>query len=287
MLLGAKNDLPKKVPTADAKDFADQIGLPFIETSSATNENVFEAFSNLAITIAEKLEVDLDVTSGVKDGQEKTVEKSSGSDDESFSEEDLTKGMLDGLKKQDEDSAKPKEEKSEKKKKVKASKANVNVFRLDLSALNNEAPVLTGDPVSTNKVLHLLIYCQVRCGGCGAMLNLHSNVTDTSVEDVEHILKEKPSAATLELAPPIHIKFEHCIATDLTSAQKCSKIWKCEFCSFVNVVDLDEEEIEQIKQNATLDFLVQQPEAIDTDNSRTVVFCIDISGSTYTFVNPI
>lgn len=78
LLVGAKSDLPRKVPTSDAKgipfwkshshssEFADQLNLKFIETSSKTGENVFEAFSSLAITIAESLEVD--VTGEVKDG---------------------------------------------------------------------------------------------------------------------------------------------------------------------------------------------------------------------------
>lgn len=49
----------------------------------------------------------------------------------------------------------------------------------------------------------------------------------------------------------------------------------------MNLIELEEEEIEQIKQNATLDFLVQIPESLEKENSRVVVFCIDVSGSMY------
>jgi GTPase SAR1 family protein len=148
MLIGAKDDLPKAVATEDARSFAEQLNLKFMETSSKTGHNVFDSFATLAITIAEKLELE---TGEVKEGQEKAaVEKENDSDDESFEEEDLAKGMLEGLQKE-EGERKEKKEKKEKReaKKVKASKANVNVFRLDLSALDSDAPVLTGDPVST------------------------------------------------------------------------------------------------------------------------------------------
>eukprot|EP01127_Copromyxa_protea_P015702 TRINITY_DN4564_c0_g1_i3.p1 TRINITY_DN4564_c0_g1~~TRINITY_DN4564_c0_g1_i3.p1 ORF type:complete len:654 (+),score=143.17 TRINITY_DN4564_c0_g1_i3:848-2809(+) len=206
---------------------------------------------------------DVEEVGEVTECSEKSITRDEeGSDDESFSEEDLATGMLDGLKK-------PKQSKicDSNKKKVKSSKANVNVFRLDLSSLDNNAPVITGDPV--------------RCCGCGAMLNLYSKVEDATSEQVQEFLNQQESVQKLELAPPIHTKFEGCVATK-ASVGNSGSIWNCEFCATANLIDLDEEEIEQIRQNDTLDFLVQIPEKTEfttNDNSKIVVFCIDVSGS--------
>lgn len=113
------------------------------------------------------------------------------------------------------------------------------------------------------------------------MLNIHSEVKEVSNEEFEQFLKEKENLAPLELAPPIHIKFENCVASN-PGVGKSGSLWKCEFCAHTNLVDLDSEEIDQIKQGATLDFLVQQPDVVSTsDNSRLVCFCIDVSGSMY------
>eukprot|EP01128_Nolandella_sp_AFSM9_P001327 TRINITY_DN11451_c0_g1_i1.p1 TRINITY_DN11451_c0_g1~~TRINITY_DN11451_c0_g1_i1.p1 ORF type:complete len:208 (-),score=54.66 TRINITY_DN11451_c0_g1_i1:138-761(-) len=58
LLVGNKCDLvsERKVVTEEAKDFADQLNLNFLETSAKDSTNVEEAFSKMAIAIKEKLE---------------------------------------------------------------------------------------------------------------------------------------------------------------------------------------------------------------------------------------
>eukprot|EP01126_Amoeba_proteus_P011752 TRINITY_DN147_c0_g1_i6.p2 TRINITY_DN147_c0_g1~~TRINITY_DN147_c0_g1_i6.p2 ORF type:complete len:110 (-),score=24.37 TRINITY_DN147_c0_g1_i6:86-415(-) len=58
LLVGNKCDLAseRKVSTEDAKDFADQLNLTFLETSAKTASNVEEAFKKMAQSIKEKLE---------------------------------------------------------------------------------------------------------------------------------------------------------------------------------------------------------------------------------------
>ena len=53
-LVGNKCDLvdDRKVTTEEAKDFADQHGLEFLETSAKDSTNVDEAFSKIATAIA-------------------------------------------------------------------------------------------------------------------------------------------------------------------------------------------------------------------------------------------
>lgn len=60
LLVGNKCDLAseRKVVTEEAKDFADQLNLNFLETSAKDSTNVEEAFSKMAIAIKEKLGMD-------------------------------------------------------------------------------------------------------------------------------------------------------------------------------------------------------------------------------------
>jgi hypothetical protein len=113
------------------------------------------------------------------------------------------------------------------------------------------------------------------------MLNLHSNIVEASADEIQEFKKQQEGVKPLELAPPIHIKFENCIAGHVAPEKNSGgAVWKCEFCAHVNAVDLEPEEVEEIKQNATLDFLVQIPEKMESDdNARIVCFCIDVSGS--------
>merc|ERR1712176_1275468 len=57
LLVGNKCDLAseRKVKTEEAKDFADQLNLNFLEPSAKDSTNVEEAFSKMAIAIKEKL----------------------------------------------------------------------------------------------------------------------------------------------------------------------------------------------------------------------------------------
>merc|ERR1712137_1193855 len=57
ILVGNKCDLPKEVREValeKAKQFADQLHIPHIETSAKTSENVSKAFETLARTLCEK-----------------------------------------------------------------------------------------------------------------------------------------------------------------------------------------------------------------------------------------
>jgi hypothetical protein len=55
-------------------------------------------------------------------------------------------------------------------------------------------------------------------------------------------------------------------------------VWACEFCQFVNIIDLEPEEIAEMQSSAMLDFLVTMPKSATSTEARLVVFCIDISG---------
>jgi hypothetical protein len=61
-------------------------------------------------------------------------------------------------------------------------------------------------------------------------------------------------------------------------------VWRCEFCEFANVIDLDPMEIAEMQSSAMLDFLVQMPKQASDIEARLVVFCIDISGTILFFV---
>lgn len=340
VLVGAKCDLvnERRVKTEDGREFADQLGIKFFETSSKTNTNITEVYVELARDIARSIEEE-DLADDVK--LENVVERKvaqADSSGESFSEEDLNKGMMDNLAK--------KEKKEKKAGDIKGAKADVNVFRLELSQLSGATNVCTGDPI--------------RCGGCGAIFNVHSKVTkngevtvsnsntnsasstnnsnnatnnltnkkddkkkkekeekpkkrksnkklaevtnnnisnstsnsnnnsnslvpntnnsNNSNKNSQEIPQQASPLAQLELAPPIHIKFENCIAV-AAGADYTGTVWHCEFCDFNNVIDLDPMEIAEMQSGAMLDFLVQMPKQVSDIESRLVVFCIDISGS--------
>jgi len=77
-------------------------------------------------------------------------------------------------------------------------------------------------------------------------------------------------------APAIHPKIEE-FSEPLTLQDDGSKLWRCEFCDEVNIVDLD---IEEMPVADTVDYLLEHPPEVDEDgDTSNVIFCIDISGS--------
>jgi len=84
LLVGNKSDLASKraVDYNTAKEFADSLGIPFLETSAKNSTNVEQAFLTMAAEIKNRM---VNTTSGnnkpqnlIKPGSGKPVEKSSG-----------------------------------------------------------------------------------------------------------------------------------------------------------------------------------------------------------------
>ena len=259
MLVGTKTDLVSQrvVDSNEVAEFCGALGIAHAETSSKNATGVFEAFAQLTTNIA----AGLGVTGQVQEGEERQIAPQYGSDDESFSAEELEMDMKKAATFQKAKASSSSKKKSEHKK---TAKADVNVFRLDLSSLASDNDLATGDPV--------------RCRQCGVMLNVYSVVTANDDNDEKG--KDDATASLnddnfkLEPAPPLHERFEDCVSRDGES------IWKCEFCSTVNRVDLVPEEIAEIAGSDTVDFLVKQPAVIDPSaNAPIAIFCLDVSGS--------
>jgi len=116
---------------------------------------------------------------------------------------------------------------------------------------------LTGDPVM--------------CSRCGVILNAASRL-----EDIEQDSQLHSDPADIWKAPFIHPKIEE-ICSIPTERSEISKIWKCEFCDQINLVDLEQEEI---PSSDTIDYVLEPPKQVDEDDdSSNIIFCIDISGS--------
>ncbi len=266
LMVGTKIDLSRQrvVDKNHAEEFCEQLGIGYAETSAKTGQGVFEAFAAVTSQIAAAIggisgEVSA-ASEAARAPPPPRVQQGSDSEDESFSEEELKANIKDAAKMSKEKSkAKPSgsKNKAPNARRLKAEKADVNVFRLDLSSLAFAAELTTGDPV--------------RCRGCGVFLNLFSKV-HTAAESANN------AAPALELAPPIHEKFENCMA-ELVKVGKSQ--WDCEFCGHANGVDFAEEELKQITASASVDYLVLQPEAgmSEKENAPISVFCIDVSGS--------
>jgi len=73
LLVGNKNDRPDAVPglTERAKSFADELGIPFLETSAKSSQNVEEAFLTMASELIKIREAKVRLErrmAGAKDG---------------------------------------------------------------------------------------------------------------------------------------------------------------------------------------------------------------------------
>lgn len=177
------------------------------------------------------------------------------SDEESFEDCDLESDMNTLMIKAKERELSVKEKKKRDKSATGKTytKTNVNVFGVAFSNLEEEASDITGDPVL--------------CKRCGVILSSISKLEDIP-EDSSTIQSEP---ADIWKAPAIHPKIEE-FSEPLTLQDDGSKLWRCEFCDEVNIVDLD---IEEMPVADTVDYLLEHPPEVDEDgDTSNVIFCI-------------
>ena len=283
VILGNKCDLVEKrvVDPMEGKAFADDHGCGFFSTSAKTGEGVQEAFLSCAREILREQGEDVAATSNNDYKTTTSTSKKyadevddSCSDEESFSEDDLEADIADLVSKDVKTKDTPKSgEKEDKKKKHK--KTDVNVFRLDMTNLEQETELMTGDPVA--------------CKRCGVMLSMHSASTIITLKNSEFtkMRQEDLNGAKLIIAPPITEKYMHLIEednndTDDDNEEEEAQCWRCEFCGGANMVNLDLEE--EMPHANVVDYLVSAPkrdkeEGGSVEEDSNIIFCIDISGS--------
>ena len=272
ILVGNKSDLEDKrqVDAEEGRELARNLGIPFIETSARTGDNVTNAFVTCSMNILKRVsgqtvsnaEV---VTTSVAQKKKAVVFEDAESEEE-FSDEEMKAdlGKLAKEKKQ----KKAKKEGDSKAERVKHQKTDVNVFRLDLSNLSKEMPLMTGDPVA--------------CKHCGVLLNSNSKITMATREEIDKIITSQPKLKTMVTAPPLVEKYFNLLEPDDESNPKDEKrqFWNCEFCGHFNPIAVMDEEIPSIP---CVDYLVTPPSAKEknasSEDSSNIVFCIDISGS--------
>lgn len=292
-IIGNKCDLVsnRQVSTSEAKEFADSLAVPFLETSAKTAAGIEEAFLQLADLIKARITNTKVSTSNVRKVIPKEAPKtevkqeystlpslstspkapkvtfahSDDSDNESFCEEELEEDLTGNLLVDAKENSKQEEQKNKKK----HQKTDVNVFRLDLSTLQHESELLTGDPII--------------CKHCGVILNVHSKLVHMKKEEVQKALSEYPVDKSLIPAPPLTDKYLYLVEggkEDLNALDSNDNLqfWPCEFCGHFNLVDAAEEELPKA---TSVDYLVSPPPPMTDKNAEisNIVFCIDISGS--------
>ena len=251
ILVGGKLDLKdsRKVSYSEAKRYADEMSIPYIEISSKTGENVDKLFHELSRLMAARNDAYLGEPCSVPTKSfftDSTGDEDDNSDEESFYEDEFEEDISNLV------STKPKERKLNIKR-AKHQRTNVNICNLSLADLANSKDLMTGDPII--------------CKYCGVILNSLSKVVTKSPSD----LSSKYSK--LVRAPPIHQSLEEFSY----SKQEGDSYWECEFCLETNIVDIDEEEI---PQSSSFDYIAEPaPFSNEDDNYSNVVFCIDTSGS--------
>jgi hypothetical protein len=104
-------------------------------------------------------------------------------------------------------------------------------------------------------------------------------VIDVTNANVERLSAQKEAKSMLELAPPIHAKFENCLAVGGGALSVGDRVWPCEFCSWINRVELVPEEIAELTKGEMVDFLVTPPEEKKQQEGTIKIFAIDVSGS--------
>jgi len=314
ILLGNKADLEdvRAVDYETVKEYADSIDIPYLETSAKTGKNVDAGFLNLtrsimarhadssapanraaAVPAPVKKEEPSRIASlfdslfGKKKEATKPASESDrdDSDCESFSESDLDDSITIEEEKEKEkekekgkDKKKKKREKEEEEKeKLKHQKTDVNVFKLDLSKVAEDGQVMTGDPSF--------------CRGCAAILNSGSKLVKMNSNDLSNTTTQTPFLGVVDLFFNTSVSasnYESAPAASSSSAPAKPglqpvevlpdtevSVWKCEFCGYQNVVNLDDEEL---PKSDAVDFVVE-PAPVQSKEEQNIVFCIDISGS--------
>eukprot|EP00005_Dracoamoeba_jomungandri_P002040 CAMPEP_0174250422 /NCGR_PEP_ID=MMETSP0439-20130205/594_1 /TAXON_ID=0 /ORGANISM="Stereomyxa ramosa, Strain Chinc5" /LENGTH=871 /DNA_ID=CAMNT_0015330485 /DNA_START=21 /DNA_END=2636 /DNA_ORIENTATION=+ len=262
ILIGHKIDDTDRVVVSrdEGQELADSYGMSFMEASAKENINVTAAVLELVRSICQTRDIDLNVdTKEIKMDVVKQVELESDSDEESFSDGELNADLNDLL---DDNLSTGKKKRSKKGKKgVKHKKTDVNVFRLAMKNLGEDAAVMTGDPEL--------------CHNCGVMMNSSSKL----ISQKESAKLNLPEPIDCVLAPPIHDKLEAIFERE-PDEDYCS-VWVCEFCGAKNLVEVEEEEI---PTSPCVDYIIQPPPVFEEDDasfegSANIIFCIDVSGS--------
>eukprot|EP00027_Filamoeba_sp_ATCC50430_P012347 CAMPEP_0168564266 /NCGR_PEP_ID=MMETSP0413-20121227/13148_1 /TAXON_ID=136452 /ORGANISM="Filamoeba nolandi, Strain NC-AS-23-1" /LENGTH=871 /DNA_ID=CAMNT_0008595915 /DNA_START=32 /DNA_END=2643 /DNA_ORIENTATION=- len=256
IIVGNKVDLKRQVPDEESQEFADSLGVPLIFTSAKTGENVDNAFLNCAhLILGNQINIPPPKKRQVEDDE---------SDEEVFDEDDLN---VEVAKLQTQQQCTNVSNSDQKKKGKKHERTDVNVFRLDMTTLEKEVELLTGDPVI--------------CKHCGTMMNVLSKTLSLTRKDVKQYLEDNPVKTKLIPAPPITEKHMYLMEGSRDpledASDEASQYWPCEFCGGLNSVNVSPEEL---PQGAVADYIVTPPSTTsENTDEANIVFCIDISGS--------
>ncbi|PRP83129.1 hypothetical protein PROFUN_09808 [Planoprotostelium fungivorum] len=291
------------VDESEAKDLAESLGVSHFSVSAADTLNVEEAFFDLCRRIMERMRVPSEESPPVlmAPAAAKEKERSSGffssifggkkknpfppptlraDEVEVFDDEELNTCIVDApvpsapsskkgtcitlspLSRRTDKKKGVEEEKGGKGKKV-YQKADVNVFRLDMSSVACEGEIATGDP----------IYCR----GCSAVLNSRSKITSEEPQKAKKINKDLGCTTK---APSLVMDLIKGDVPDLPEdGDEPLPYWACEFCSVYTRVDMDPEE--RAHTNVVEYIVEPAPASADgsAEETSNVIFCIDISGS--------
>ena len=191
ILVGNKGDLTDHVEVdfETAKELAESYDIPLIYgTSAKTGERVEEAFLTCTQKILSKLgkEVPLEIkprSAMPSKPKEKKIAEDSDSDEESFSDDELEDNMTNLLSKKPESGKKQKKKVNTVVNKKKHQKTDVNVFRLDLSNLEKDVELLTGDPAICKILLFILLIFVGK--HCGVMLSVNSKIVKMTKKELK------------------------------------------------------------------------------------------------------
>ncbi|KAH3762933.1 circularly permutated Ras protein 1 [Pelomyxa schiedti] len=272
VIVGMKSDLrtsrPDCVSTREAQEFADSYGLRLSECSSKANENITSTVLLLCEAIGRKLGVELSASDAVLDATKEAV-LSDDDDAESISDSEL-EAAIDSKRVASKPAAKASASTptaAAPSKKHKAKKTDVNVVKLSLNTLSEQASLMTGDPVM--------------CKRCGVIFSSHSATKMLTSAEAQALTEQTALGPSFTPAPPIHTRFEGASwvgsKADSTASDEKTSYWCCEFCGAANKLDLDGGEVPGAP---VVDYLVQPaPVVSESELGANIVFVLDISGS--------